>query len=59
MSEPFLNGKPYERADALQHSPADEASRPVMEVDLQALAKEVYAQLKEDLRHEAERQGRP
>jgi len=50
---------PSEQAEVLQYSPVDNADTLSPDIDLQALAKEIYTLLKEELRRERERQGKP
>ncbi len=59
MSDPFLPEIPAEAAEVREPVPLDETIQALPEVDLQALAREVYVLLKEDLRRECERLGRP
>jgi len=50
---------PSDQAEVLRHTPVDDADTLSPEIDLQALAKEIYTLLKEELRRERERQGKP
>jgi hypothetical protein len=59
MSDPLHAAGAAQEAADLAHGPADEGAALPAEIDLPALAKEIYILLKEDLRHERERQGKP